>query len=116
MTTQPMSAHNPLPWNFDTEAYLKDANGKTICDFRYKNSVANTDLILSAVNGDQARTAPLMERIKVLEEALNKADRKLLQAMELVNADFKIGALGLKLVSVANIVREALQTTAEGEV
>lgn len=53
-----------LPWNFDNGAYLKDANGKTIGDFRYKNAKADVSLILSSI----ARAALSMDEESAMVE------------------------------------------------
>lgn len=49
-------AHSPLPFSFDSKSsgYLKDANGKTIADFRYKNGFKDAPMVVHCVNNHQA--------------------------------------------------------------
>lgn len=48
----------PLPWNIDNGAYLKDANGKTIADFRYKNGKQNAEYIISLTRASLPLSSP----------------------------------------------------------
>lgn len=60
----------PLPWNIDNGAYLKDANGKTIADFRYKNGKQNAEYIISLTRA----ASPSVHATFGLDDCLREID------------------------------------------
>ncbi len=68
-------AASPGPWSLSEtrgkrDGYVKDANGRTVADLRYRNGSADGALIVAAVNYVRSRLRPVPEDGLRLREAL----------------------------------------------
>jgi hypothetical protein len=64
--------HSKLPWAHKTDGYLRNAEGRAIADFHYKNRGADLPFVCRAANNHES----LLAALKIVQRGMKTEEAK----------------------------------------